>query len=159
MFLYFLFIVTFQFVIGDDLGRTPLCDKCHCVNKTFTHPDVVCNETTVLNFLYNETYWLYTKDNQTNLTYNIASVNLQNNNLVQLTQQFVHSNLVKLDLSHNSLYKLGDGIFKNLTSLEILILSYNQLATISQHVFKVRNLYLPFLHISYPPYQYHSFKP
>lgn len=144
MFIYLLILIVVsssiqQFVIGDEMGRTPLCEKCQCVKKTLTEPDVNCNETNAIGFIYDEQYWFHL-DNKTNVTYPIESVNLQNNNLKELTKQFVRSDLIKLDLSHNDISKLGDGIFKNLINLEVLILSNNQLVAIGQQVFKVRYL-------------------
>lgn len=114
------------------LNRTPLCDRCRCFNKTLENPDVSCDGIAVANDLQNSSLWSIN-----DILYQINSLNLQNNNLTEINTPFPASTYLVLDLSRNFLRSIDVLVFQDLTNLETLILSYNNLETLAPDVFKV----------------------
>lgn len=112
------------------LNRTPLCDTCRCFNRTLENPDVDCNGIAVDR--ENSSFW-----SANGTLYQINSLNMQNNNLTEIETPFPNATYVHLDLSRNFLRTIDVYVFRNLFKLETLILSYNNLETLSPDVFMV----------------------
>lgn len=117
----------------------PLCTICKC--KTNKHAekdyaDVICTSI-VSHDIYKLDFW-ETKDekNKTHL-YNYHSFTIQNNVFTNLSKEFPLSNLVYLNLANNRIVKINQNVFKNLESMEVLILSHNDLDDIDPDGFKV----------------------
>lgn len=113
--------------------KTPFCDFCTCLNDN-SNPDVDCSDKLIASSLYKSELWYNAARNE---SYGISTLNLQSINLGVLNEVFPDSSLTKLDLSHNGITHINDGVFANLEEMVELILSHNRLQDISPNVFRV----------------------
>lgn len=127
-----IFLTTTSCFGQDSLGRTLFCEKCKCLNKTKSNPDVDCSEVPMAAEWFEPKYY-----NNNGTVFPILSLNLQNSNLREISKRFPTSGLKKLDLSHNYIKTIGDMVFANLTELEELDLSYNNLDAINSKMLMV----------------------
>lgn len=115
-------------LIKTNAQMTPLCKKCKCQGDIL---DIDCSEAPISSTIYDYTNFI----DESNKTYPINSLNLQNNYLRQVSTEFPESPLKKLDLSFNFIQNIGDMVFRNLQDMNELILSNNNIEMLKADVF------------------------
>ncbi|KRT83563.1 hypothetical protein AMK59_3472 [Oryctes borbonicus] len=116
--------------LSDDV--TPFCKFCACTNAPH-NPDVDCSSSIIRSALYNKELWF---NEESNSSYSISSLSLQNSDLTVLNETFPETNLKVLDLSFNRITNISNGVFVNIEDMEELILSNNKLQNIGPDVFR-----------------------
>lgn len=109
--------------------KSPLCDDCRCQGA-----EIHCNEIFPNLLIYQSENWI---NKDTNATYDIEKLWIEQSNFRNLSILFVKSNLTYLNLNDNGIQTIGDGVFQNLQSLEELVLTNNRLNKIQPDAFKV----------------------
>jgi len=121
---------------SEDPNVPPFCHLCACENNDSNQFDVTCTKD-IKEYLFDTYYWI-NKDN--NESYSYDQLSIQNTPILTLDKQFPASSIKMLNLAKNSIVNISDNIFSNLQSMEILVLSFNNIELLHPDAFK--GLYL-----------------
>lgn len=117
----------------------PICGiegcKCEGSNEKI---NVICSTIDPQIKIFEAAFW---NDSKTHHLYPYDSVTIQDNKINSLNKTFQTSNLTYLNLANNDISGIGEGVFKNLQNMKVLILSYNDLEIIHPDAFKVSEFY------------------
>lgn len=73
----------------------------------------------------------------TNQPYPYLAITLTNQNFIELNYTFPDIDVTYLNLANNDIYRIRGGVFQDLQSMEVLILSSNDLELLSPDAFRV----------------------
>ncbi|ENN73247.1 hypothetical protein HUJ04_000584 [Dendroctonus ponderosae] len=122
-----------------EADKLPLCsDNCSCifVNDTLVSR-VTCTKDVKDLVMLNST-WI---NPATTKPYPYLAITLTNQNFIELNFTFPDSDVTYLNLANNDIYRIRGGVFQDLQSMEVLILSSNDLELLSPDAF--RGKYMP----------------
>ncbi|XP_066252048.1 leucine-rich repeat neuronal protein 1-like [Euwallacea similis] len=114
--------------------ETPLCtEKCECTYNDDSEKIKVACAKNVQALLPNNSTWF---DPDTNRSYAFSEIELTNQNFIELNFTFPNCEITHLNLADNDIYSIKDNVFQNLQNMRVLILSSNDLESLSTDVFK-----------------------